>query len=137
MDFTEAQNEVVRSVAGSADMADWERLLADVEILEHPGDYQIDYICLAVCGEGDALELRQFRLSAAARDAITSLYRQRKEEAGDVIGGFELTIDRSGRFRFAFLNGPPQRINGNWDAERAQMLNNYLDIYRAELAATR
>jgi hypothetical protein len=137
MDFTEAQNQIVRTVAAAADVGPWERLFTDVEILEHPGDYQIDYVGLAVVRTGGDLEVRQFDLSDAARQAIVALYRQRKDEADETIGGFTLAIDPPGRFRFDFLNEPPKRINGIWDEAQAARLNNYLETYRAELAQAR
>lgn len=135
MDFTEAQTQVVQTVAASADVGEWQRLFADVEILEHAQDYQIDYACIAVVQGANGLETRQFKLSDAARNAIAALYRQRKDAAHDVIGGFALKIDPPGRFRFDFSNQPPKRINGVWDAEQADLVDNYLDHYRAELAA--
>lgn len=136
MDFTEAQNDVVRAIAGSADVGAWERLLADVEILEHGDSYQIDYVCLAIVRNADGeFASAQFKLDESARNAIAALYRQRKNEAGDVIGGFELKVDQPGHFRFDYLNGAPKRINGVWDEERAHVLNNYLDVYKSELAA--
>ncbi|QJU59881.1 hypothetical protein HL653_20950 [Sphingomonas sp. AP4-R1] len=137
MDFTEAQAQVVRTVAASADVGPWRRLLANVEILEHADDFQVDYICLAVVAGGDDLETRQFQLSDDAQKAVTAFYRQRRDDADETIGGFELAIDPDGRFRFDIDHGEPKRINGVWDEAREGRLDNYLEHYKAELAAHR
>jgi hypothetical protein len=137
MDFTEAQTRLIKAIAGSADVGAWERLLANIEILEHADDFQIDYVCLAVVGADGDLATEQFALSQDAQDAAVAFYRQRKDEAGETIGGFEATIDSDGRFRIAIDHDAPKRINGVWDEEREGRLDHYLDHYKAERAAGR
>ena len=92
MDFTQAQVRVVQTVVASADVGPWRRLLAGVELLEHDDDIQLDYVCLAVVTDGDELETRQFQLTEAAEKAASDLYRQRRDEAGETIGGFEVSM---------------------------------------------
>lgn len=135
MDFTEAQTRLVQAIAGSAALGGWERLLANVEILEHADDFQLDYVCLAVVRAGGDLATEQFELSPAAREAAVAFYRQRKDGAGETIGGFEAAIDADGRFRIAIDHDAPKRINGEWDEAREGRLDHYLDHYKAELAA--
>jgi hypothetical protein len=134
MDFTEAQTAVVRTVAASADVGPWQRLLANVEILEHADDFQLDYVCLAVVKDGEELETRQFQLTEDAEKAVTAFYRQRRDDAQETIGGFEVAIDPDGRFRFDIDHDAPKRINGVWDEAREGRLDRYLDHYKAELA---
>lgn len=134
MDFTQAQTQVVQTVVASADVGRWRRLLANVEILEHETDVQLDYVCLAVIANGDDLETRQFHLTKEAERAATDLYRQRRDEAGETIGGFEVAIDPDGRYRFDIDHDAPRRINGDWDAAREERLDHYLEHYRAEMA---
>ena len=137
MDFTEAQTALVKAIVGSAAIGAWERLVANVEILEHEGDYQLDYVCLAVVRGDGTLSTEQFDLSDEAREAAAALYRQRKEEAGETIGGFEATVDSTGAYRIAIDHDAPKRINGVWDEEREGRLDHYLDHYKAELAGSR
>ena len=137
MNFTQAQAQVVRTVSASADVGRWRRLLANVEILEQDDDFQLDYVCLAVVADGGELETRQFHLTDEAKRAVADLYHQRRDDAGETIGGFEVAIDPDGRYRFDLGHDAPKRINGEWDEAREERLDNYLEHYRAEMAAAR
>ena len=58
------------------------------------------------------------------------------DTSGQTWSSCELIIDASGHYNFSFSYGPPKRINGILDEESYDRYNNYLDIYKAELAAT-
>lgn len=99
--------------------------------MEHDDDFQLEYVCLAVVTDGDELETRKFQLTEAVERAASDLYRQRRAEAGETIGGFEVSIEPDGRYRLAIDHDAPKRINGEWDEAREQRLDNYLEHYRA------
>lgn len=136
MDFVQAQQAVVVAVARDVPYQRWERILLDVEIAEQADGYDLDTVSIVIRrNERGELEDPQFRLGAECKQAITRLYEQRKQEAGEVISGFELSVDYPGKFRFAFLHDTPKRLNGVWDAEYQRRLDNYLSIYKAEVGA--
>lgn len=136
MDFIQAQQAVVVAVAGDVPYRHWERILLDVEIAEQTDGYDLDTVSIVIRrNERNELEDPQFRLGAESKEAITRLYEQRKQDAGEVIGGFELSVDFPGKFRFAFSHDKPKRLNGVWDAERQRRLDDYLSIYKAEVGA--
>ena len=134
MDFTQAQIEVVRTAIATFPTGDWQAALLDGEILEMPDGFDTDCCGVVLLQSGDGtLTQDQFYLDQAARHACVNLYLQRKNDAGDVIGGFVLRIDRSGRYRFEF-NVEAKRLNGVWDAESADYRDNYLTHYLREQA---
>ena len=136
MDFTTAQAEVVRRAAADFGTGDWIHAIIDLEIMEYEDGYDLDYQAILVTrGQAGALASRQFDLSQPTRDAVVALYRQRKDEAGETIGGFVLRIDHPGRYRFDFSHEAPKRLNGVWDAERQAYFDDYLAHYREEIGA--
>lgn len=137
MDFNQAQQAVIRAVAHDVPYESWERILLDVEIAEQADGYDLDTLGIVIRrNERNELEDPQFRLSEDSKKAIVALYDQRKQDAGEVLGGFELTIDYPGKYRFQFSYDPPKRLNGVWDAERQKWLDNYLAVYKAEVGAS-
>jgi hypothetical protein len=132
--FIEAQNALVMMVANDMGRDNWERIFVDAEILEQSDGFDVDTISKVIVRDpGDTLSAPQFSLSAASRKAISELYIQRKEEAGEVIGGFELTVDYPGKFNFKYNLSQPKRLNGIWDAERQGWIENYLQHYKTEI----
>jgi hypothetical protein len=134
MSFTEAQNDVVRAIAADMGRSEWERIFVDAEILEQPDGYDIDTVSFVIVRDaaGD-LSDPQFSLGADARKAISALYKQRQAEAGEKIGGFELKVDFPGKFAFKYNHEKPKRLNGIWDQQRQDWLDNYLQHYKAEI----
>ncbi|MEG3175299.1 hypothetical protein U1872_03595 [Sphingomonas sp. RB3P16] len=135
MDMTALQDRIVTEIARGAPVAQWERIVADVEIAEADDGYQFDTVAFAVTRDADGeLSDPQFSLSAEAQAAIVALYTQRKA-AGDVLGGFELQIDYPGRYGFTFSYDSPKRLNGIWDKAKEERLDHYLDAYKRETKA--
>ena len=133
MDFIQVQQAVVVAVARDVPFDRWERILVDAEIAEQNDGYDLDTVSIVIRrNENNELEEPQFRLGAESRKAITRLYEQRKQDAGETIGGFELIVDYPGKFRFSFSHDRPKRLNGVWDAERQKRLDDYLNVYKAE-----
>jgi hypothetical protein len=136
MDFQTAQNDVVQRVAGDFGAADWVHAVVDLEVLEFEDGYDLDYQAILITrASGGALASQQFQLTEPTRQAVIALYRERKDNAGDVLGGFVLRIDHPGRYKFDLNYDPPKRLNGVWDAERQAYFDNYLTHYQRETAA--
>lgn len=88
MDFTTAQTNVVRAMAADFGNDDWVHTIVDLEILEFEDGYDIDSQAILVSRQADGeLASGQFSIGQKARDAVVDLYRQRKDEAGETIGG--------------------------------------------------
>jgi hypothetical protein len=135
MSFIEAQNDVVRAIAADMGRSQWERIFVDAEILEQPDGYDVDTVSFVIVRDSAGnLSDPQFSLGAKSREAISELYKQRKAEAGETIGGFELKVDYPGKFAFKFNHEKPKRLNGIWDNERQSWLDNYLEHYKMETA---
>lgn len=135
MDFQTAQSDVVQRVAGDFGTADWVHAVVDLELLEFEDGYDLDYQAILITRSPDGvLASRQFQLSELSRQAVIALYRERKDNAGDTLGGFVLRIDHPGRYRFELDYDPPKRLNGVWDAERQSYFDNYLTHYEREKA---
>ena len=135
MQLTDAQDQVVRSIAARAP-AGWERIAVDCEVLAEHGGHTVDYVAVAVVRQGGELSDPQIELDPAIERAVVDLYDAvRAGEQRRTIGGFDLTIDADGRYRFDFNYGKPRRLSGEWDEARAERMDNYLAHYRAEKAA--
>ena len=135
MDFQTAQSEVVQRVAGDFGAAEWVHAVVDLELLEFEDGYDLDYQAILITrAPNGALASQQFQLSEPSRQAVIALYRERKDNAGDTVGGFVLRIDHPGRYRFEFDYTAPKRLNGVWDAERQSYFDNYLTHYEQEKA---
>lgn len=136
MDFTQAQTDVVRAVAGSFPAGDWQAAILDYEVREVSDGFDSDYVGIVLMRSADGtLTQEQFQLDRQARQACTQLYLQRKNEAGEDIAGFVLRIEQPGKFRFDFKDSL-KRLEGVWDAENEGYLDNYLDNYKREKAVT-
>lgn len=134
--FLEAQQAVVQAVVADAPRADWRRLLADIEIREGKDGYHFDTVGIAVVrGSDGTLDAPSFSIGRAAREAMVKLYLERKAGGEKSFGGFELQVEPDGRYRFDFSYDPPKRLNGVWDKEKEQRLDNYLDHYKQETGA--
>ncbi len=134
MDFTQAQTNVVRAVAGALPADAWQAVILDYEIREVSGGFDSDYVGIVLIpGNDGQLRQDQFQLDKAARDACTELYLQRKRGAGDMIAGFVLRIEQPGAFQFDFKD-QIKRLDGVWDAEAEQYLDKYLEHYQREKA---
>jgi hypothetical protein len=131
MDFTAAQVEVVKTVVGCAGANRWDQIFVDAEIDEGDDGFSLSTVSFAVTPgtEGQPVKL-PFSIDIPGQDAMVALYRQRREEAGDRITGFDLTVEPDGRFRFRFSHDEPKRARGQWDADKAKRLENYLSWYQ-------
>lgn len=134
MELIQAQDQLVTAVARAAPSGGWERIVADVEIEEGKDGYRIDSVSFAIVrSAGGDYSDPQFELDGTARNAVVDLYTAQKTtgEKG-VIGGFELQIEPSGKYRFTYSYDRPKRLNGEWDEAKESRLDNYLDHYLAE-----
>ena len=130
--FTSLQADVVHHFARLAPLA-WLRIVADVEIEDEDAGFHLDTMSFAIVKQGSDLDDPQFDLDREARKAISLLHDGMKA-AGNNWSGLELVIDRPGTFEFKFSYGPAMRLNGKWDPEKAEKLDNYLSHYKAERA---
>ena len=131
MDMIAAQQAVATALAADNTHDGWERIFVDVEIQQQKVGYHINMISLVVVRNPDqSLRGEDISLSAATRDAVIAMYRERLDNAGDKIGSFGLEIDRNGKFRFNISYDPPERINNNWDSAKQQKIRNYLATYQ-------
>lgn len=134
--FLEAQQAVVQAVVADAPRADWQRLLADIEIRESNDGFHFDTVGIAVVKTAEGtLDAPSFSIGRPAREAMVKLYQERKAGGDKSFGGFELQVESDGRYRFEFSYEPPKRLNGVWDKEKEQRLDNYLDHYKQEIGA--
>lgn len=134
MELLDAQNLVVQRLAALAPPG-WERLVADVEIEEAPTGYRVDSVSFAIKRAGADYADEDIMLDAEARAAAIEVFKAQGAAGKGTLGGFALEIDQPGKYRFDFDWGKPKRLNGEWDAEKAARLDNYLQHYRAEKAA--
>ena len=131
MDMMVVQDEFAQVVMADCPDGDWERIVADVEILEEESGYRINTASFAVVLEdGDKLTKENFTLSQEARDAAIEVYRERLENSGDKIGSFGLEIDKGGKYRLKISYDAPERLNFILDGEKMERLNNYLATYQ-------
>jgi hypothetical protein len=131
MDMMVVQDEFAQVVMADCPDGDWERIVADVEILEEESGYRINTASFAVVLEdGDKLTKVNFTLSQEARDAAIEVYREQLENSGDKIGSFGLEIDKGGKYRLKISYDAPERLNFILDGEKMERLNNYLATYQ-------
>jgi hypothetical protein len=131
MDMMVVQDEFAQVVMADCPDSNWERIVADVEILEEESGYRINTASFAVVREdGDRLTKENFTLSQEARDAAIQVYRERLENSGDKIGSFGLEIDSGGKYRLKISYDAPERLNFILDGEKMERLNNYLKTYQ-------
>ncbi len=136
MDFTQAQIEVVKAAVSSFPAGEWQAAILDYEIREMPDGFDSDFVGIVLLKNGEGkLGQDQFYLDRPAREACTNLYLQRKREAGEKIAGFVLKIEHPGKYRFDFKDSA-KRLNGVWNSEGEEYLDNYLDHYQREKEAT-
>lgn len=133
MDFVEAQTEFVRQAVASVSQSSWERIFIDLEIREFDDGFDTDYVAVVIVVREGRRAFDQFMLNRDARAAASALYQQRKDDAGETIGGFEVAIDPDGRYRFNINHGKPERLNGIWNQERQGWIDDYLSHYEQEL----
>lgn len=131
MDFTAAQVEVVKMVVGCAGANRWDQIFVDAEIDEGEDGYSLSTVSFAVAPGATGQPVKvPFSIDMSGQDAMVALYRQRRDDAGDQITGFDLTVEPDGRFRFRFSHDEPRRARGQWDADKAKRLENYLNWYQ-------
>ena len=131
MDMMVVQEEFAQLVMADCPDGDWERIVADVEILEEESGYRLNTASFAVVRQaGDKLATNDFTLSQEARDAAIQVYRERLENSGDQIGSFGLEIDKGGEYRLKISYDAPERLNFILDGEKMERLNNYLKTYQ-------
>ena len=135
MDFLEAQMDVVKATVACLPDVPWQAAILDIELREFPDGFDTDHVGIVLKrGRDGGLEQDQFTLDRAARDSCVGLYRQRKDDAGEVIAGFVLRIEHPGLWRFDFKDRT-RRLDGVWDAAAERYLETYLDHYLREKAA--
>lgn len=135
MDFTQAQIDVVKAAVATFPAGKWQAAILDYEIREMPDGFDSDYVGIVLMNDpSGGLVQEQFYLDRSAREASTALYLQRKRDAGEAIAGFVLRVEQPGAYRFDFKD-KAKRLNGIWDAEGEQYLDNYLTHYQREKAA--
>ena len=137
MTFTKAQQAVVAAVVDDVLVPGWERVLVDVEIAEQPDGFDLDTVSIVISRNAEReLEDGQFHLGQESKQAIVRLYKERQLAHGDVIGSFQLKIDRTGTYGFQFSYDPPSRLNGVWNQEHQRWLDDYLAAYKVEIGET-
>lgn len=138
--IAELQADVVRAVVASVtDLRDgewgdreWSQLVVDFETLLDTDDPRTSSVSrvIAVGAPGtvasDGLEVLDFRLSRAAKDALAGLAGA-MAAGGDRWTSARLTVERDGTFAFDFAYGEPYRLSGHPNDTR---FNDYLDEYR-------
>jgi hypothetical protein len=131
MDMMVVQEEFAQLVMADCPDGDWERIVADVEIVEEESGYRLSTASFAVVRDpDDKLTTNDFTLSQEARDAAIQVYRERLENSGDKIGSFGLEIDSGGKYRLKISYDAPERLNFILDGEKMDRLNNYLKTYQ-------
>lgn len=130
MEMKEVQEDFARAVIADYPSDDWERIVADFEIIEEEEGYRLNSIGFAVVREeGDRLKLDDFFFSQATRDAAIAVYRERLDNSGDTLTGFDLEVDSDGAYRIKISYDEHERLSGILDGEKTERLNHYLDSY--------
>ncbi len=129
-----AQDALVHALVDAGAHDGWQRIFADMEILEFEEGYDIDSVMFTIVrSAAGALSDPQFSMLAPIREAVVALYRAMADGPRKIIGGFELTIDADGAYRFVFNHGQSQRLNGKWDQARQSWIDDYLTRYQREI----
>lgn len=131
-----AQNDVVRAVAASVtDVMDgewgdreWLQIAVNFEIEVADRGRRISAQSAAIAHRpGQPLEAVDFALSDEADAAMIALREAMRDDHG-AWNSCDLTIERSGKYRFDFSHAPPRRLGG--DLLHAP-LDGYLQRYLA------
>ncbi len=133
----EKQKQVVINIAQLVTES-WRRIVVSHEVDDRPETTEQSTMAVYVTGALDDLELRSLDRngSTSLEDDFFSLNKIMVDASGRTWSSCELIIDASGHYNFSFSYDPPKRINGILDEQSYDRYNNYLDIYKAELAAT-
>ena len=132
----EKQKEVVLHIAQLITES-WRRIVVSYEVEDT--QESTEHSTMVVYVTGSTSDLRLEGLAGAPtslEDELFSLNKLMANASGRTWSSCELIIDASGHYNFSFSYDPPKRINGILDEQSYDRYNNYLDIYKAELAAT-
>lgn len=136
MTLTEAQDRMVGAIVALAPKP-FERIVADIEILEEDRGYAMDTVCFAIVrGAGGDFEDPSIQLDRDVRQTVIDLYKAVRATREDAVpGSIGLTIEGDGRYKLDYDYGTPRRLNGEWDEEKEGRLDTYLTTFREEVAA--
>lgn len=135
MQLTEAQDRMVQAIAAAAP-AGWERIVADIEIIEEPEGFAMDTVCFALVKDGAGYAAPGITLDRAARGTVADVYKAIRATRPDAVPGtLELKIEPDGRYKLDVDYGAPKRLNGEWDEEKERRLDTYAERFAAERAA--
>ncbi|WEK03434.1 MAG: hypothetical protein P0Y65_14685 [Candidatus Devosia phytovorans] len=120
-DLIALQNAAVRSVVGDiTDLQDgewegreWVYLAINHEIQVEEGRRSSSQASVLARRPGAELEDLDFRLSPASKQALLALRDAMAVDGKAVWTILDLSVERDGRYNFAFSYDPPPRINGN------------------------
>ena len=133
----EKQKEVVIHIAQIITES-WRRIIVSYEINDTPDLTEESTMVFYITGTSSDLRLQDLdrKGSTSLEDEFFSLNKLMADTSGRTWSSCELIIDASGHYNFSFSYDLPKRINGIFDEQSYDRYNNYLDIYKAELAAT-
>jgi hypothetical protein len=135
MQMTEAQDLAVQAIIAAAP-ARFERIVADIEILEEASGYAMDTVCFAIVRDasGDLVD-PSVTLEKPARQAVIDLYKAVRASRPDAVPGtIEIAVEGDGRYAIQYDYAAPTRLNGEWNEAKEQKLDSYLARYREEQA---
>lgn len=115
------EDTVVRSIAGDVtDLQDgewegreWVYLAVNHEVLVGPGTNSSSQAVVLAHRPGQALEDLDFRLSRQSKLALLALRDAMARGGQEPWTILDLTLERDGRYAFAFRYDPPPRLNGD------------------------
>ncbi|MGQ4274422.1 hypothetical protein [Terrihabitans sp. B22-R8] len=131
------QDEIVRSVVADRtdlqdfewDDRDWVHIAVNTELLVEDGRSSSTQTAVLARKPGGELEDFDFRLSMATKAKLLALRDAMSAGGRDPWTIVDITIERDGRYDFAFGYGPPPRLSG--DLLHAP-LKGLLERYKAE-----
>lgn len=132
------QQELVRGIAGRlVEIAPtgWARLVGNWEATVQGPEVNLNYITLAVVGQGRGWAAGQIGFDEPLYDLVVEL-NEAMARSGERWTVMDLEIDGDGRFRTAFGYDTPKRSNGIYDEESMGRFENYLATWVAEHGAT-
>ena len=136
IDQMEKQKHIVVDLAQFIS-EDWRRIVLSYEVGDGPDLLEQDTMLSYITGPLDNLKKVSLTgLPDKVRQAVFELSKMMADVSGRTWSSCELIIDASGHYNFSFSYDPPKRINGIYDEQSYGRYNNYLDIYKAEIAAT-
>ncbi len=120
-DLIALQNTAVRSIVGDItdlqegewDDREWVYVAVNHEVLIEDGGRSSSQASVLARKPGAELEDLDFRLSPATKQALLALRDAMAADGKAVWTVLDLTVERDGRYDFAFSYDPPPRINGN------------------------